>query len=93
MADSEENPQESTQGSKCMKDCSGETAGGRTTATEVKEMEIQQENHPENGEGPEDRDSAARATGTEEKEEQKEGNGEGADMIKAGDDIFNCACQ
>ena len=88
MADSEENPKESAQGSKWKKDCSGENAGARTTATEEKEMEIQQENRPENAEGPKDRDNAARATGDEEKEEQEEGNGEGDGMNEAGDGMI-----
>ena len=89
MADSEENHKESAQGSECKKDCSGENAGARTTATEEKELEIQQENRPENGEGPEGRDNAARATDDEEKEEQQEGNGEaGHGMIEAGDGVI-----
>ena len=96
MADSEENHKESAQGSKCNKDCSGENAGARTTATEEKEMEIQRENRPENGEGPEGRDNAARATDNEEKEEQQDGNSEaghgvieaGHGMIEAGDNMI-----
>ena len=72
-----------------MKDCSGENAGARTTATEEKEMEIQRENRPENGEGPEGRDNAARATDDEEKEEQQEGNSEAGDgVIEAGHGVI-----
>ena len=87
MADSGENHKESAQGSKCKKDCSGENAGARTTATEEKEVEIQQGNRPENAEGPEDRDNAARTTATEEKEVeiQQENRPENAEGPEDGD--------